>query len=83
MENIHGAIESKKAVLNDILVRTAFEFIPPFVVSEDFSSYFEAHQSSIKSKSLHVESKVIDKLNKMLFILMLVIYYQTLFRKLL
>lgn len=62
MENIHGAIESKKAVLNDILVRTAFEFIPPFVVSEDFSSYFEAHHSSIKSKSLHVESKVVNRI---------------------
>lgn len=59
MEDIHGAIESKKAVLTEMLSTVAFDFIPPFVVSDDFHSYFDTHRAQMKShaKRLHVDSK--------------------------
>jgi len=59
MEDILGAIESKKSVLNNMLIETAYDFIPAFVTSDDFMSYFDSHHSPMKAhnKGLHVDSK--------------------------
>lgn len=64
MEDVIGAIESKKTELNDMLVSTAYEFVPNFILSEDFTSYFETHYAPMKAvaKNFHVDSKVSLKL---------------------
>ena len=60
MEDVIGAIASKKTVLSDMLVSTAYEFIPNFIMSEDFASYFDSHYAPMKAvaKNFHVDSKV-------------------------
>eukprot|EP01036_Dinobryon_divergens_P028325 gene28325-37256_t len=59
MEDVIGAIASKKTVLSDMLVSTAYEFIPNFIMSEDFASYFDSHYAPMKAvaKNFHVDSK--------------------------
>lgn len=60
MEDVIGAIASKQTVLNEMLASTAYEFIPNFIMSEDFASYFDSHYAPMKAiaKNFHVDSKV-------------------------
>jgi len=65
MEDIMGAIESKKSVLSSMLIETAYDFIPAFVTSDDFMSYFDSHHAAMKAhnKALHVDSKVANTIS--------------------